>query len=189
MVESGILSLTARIRVFRGQRVLLDSDLAELYAVETRRLNEQVRRNVARFPADFVFQLTADEYQALRSQTATLNSGRGQHRKYLPYAFTEHGAVMVAMVLNSLRAVEVSVFVVRAFVRLRELSATHQELAQRLAELEEKSEALSLRHDALASHTRAQLQQVLAAIRQLTSPPEAPRRPIGFVTPEEAKKG
>lgn len=189
-IDSGIESLATHIRLLRGQRVLLDSDLAALYGVETRRLNEQIRRNAARFPEDFVFQLTAEEQHCLRSQNATLNSsGRGQHRKYLPYAFTEHGSVMAAMVLNSPRAVEVSVFVVRAFIRLRELAATHQELAQRLAELEEKSEALSARHDALAHNTRAQLQQILATIRQLTMPQEPARRPIGFVTPSEPSAG
>jgi hypothetical protein len=107
-IDSGIESLATHIRLLRGQRVLLDSDLAALYGVETRRLNEQIRRNAARFPEDFVFQLTAEEQHCLRSQNATLNSsGRGQHRKYLPYAFTEHGSVMAAMVLNSPRAVEV----------------------------------------------------------------------------------
>jgi hypothetical protein len=105
-------AITLRIATARGQRVILDSDLAALYEVETKRFNEAVRRNLAKFPADFMFQLTAEEWAALRSQSATLNAagtGRGQHRKYLPYAFTEHGAIMAANLLSSPRAVEVSV--------------------------------------------------------------------------------
>jgi hypothetical protein len=101
------------IHEIRGQKVILDSDLAALYGVPTKRLNEQVQRNIARFPDDFLFRLTSDEAESLRSQIATLKTGRGQHRKYIPYAFTEHGAFMAASVLNSPRAVEVSVFVVR----------------------------------------------------------------------------
>ena len=108
------------ILVLREQRVLLDSSLAAMYGVPTKRFNEQVKRNLARFPADFAFQLSDEEAESLRSQIATLKKGgRGQHRKYLPYAFTEHGAIMAAMVLNSARAVEMSVYVVRAFVQLR----------------------------------------------------------------------
>ena len=107
--------------LMRGQKVMLDSDLAELYGVPTKRLNEQVKRNIDRFPPDFMFRLSQEEAEILRSQNATLKGGRGQHRKYLPYAFTEHGAIMAATVLNSQRAVEMSVFVVRAFVQLREM--------------------------------------------------------------------
>ena len=109
-----IESISLSIASLRGQRVILDSDLAALYGVETKRFNEQVKRNLARFPADFLFQLTTDEFDSLRSQIATLKPGRGQHRKYLPYAFTEHGALMASTVLNSARAVEVSIYVVRA---------------------------------------------------------------------------
>lgn len=181
-------AITQRILLLRGQKVLLDSDLAELYGVETKRLNEQVRRNETRFPDDFMFQLSADEYAALRSQFATLKTGRGQHRKYMPYVFTEHGAIMAATILSSPRAVEVSVYVVRAFVQLRELAATHQDLAKRLDELEEKSEALALQHDTFAHNTRTQLKQVFEAIRQLMTPPEPSRRPIGFVSQEATKK-
>jgi hypothetical protein len=112
------------IILVRGEKVMLDAELAEIYGVETKRVNEQVRRNLNRFPPDFMFQLTADEWDSLRSQFATLK--RGQHRKYLPYAFTEHGALMLANVLNSERAAQTSVMVVRAFVRLRQLlSACH----------------------------------------------------------------
>ncbi|WP_140637358.1 ORF6N domain-containing protein [Methylibium rhizosphaerae] len=184
-------AITLRIATVRGQRVLLDTDLAALYEVETKRFNEAVRRNLAKFPADFMFQLSADEWAALRSQFATLNAapaGRGQHRKYLPYAFTEHGAIMAANLLSSPRAVEVSVYVVRAFVRLRELAATQGDLAQRLAELEEKTEALALSHDTFSRNTRAQLKQVFDALRELMTPPEPHKRPIGFVTPEQHKK-
>ncbi|MDR0577988.1 MAG: ORF6N domain-containing protein [Candidatus Accumulibacter sp.] len=181
-VPAAAESIALSIVTVRDQRILLDSDLAQLYGVETKRLNEQVRRNGARFPDDFMFQLTAGEYAALRSQFAALKTGRGQHRKYLPYAFTEHGAIMAAMVLNSPRAVEVSVYVVRAFVRLRESAATHRDLAKRLDELEEKTQALAFGHESFAHNTRVQLKQVFETLRQLMRPPEPSKRPIGFVT-------
>lgn len=179
-------AITLRIATVRGQRVILDSDLAALYEVETKRFNEAVKRNLAKFPADFMFALTQDEWAALRSQFATLNAttGRGQHRKYLPYAFTEHGAIMAATILSSPRAVEVSVYVVRAFVRLRELATTHQDLATRLDELEQKTELLAMQHDTFSRNTRNQLKQVFDALRELMTPPEPPKRPIGFITPE-----
>jgi len=166
------------ILVIRGHKVLLDVDLATLYGVETRRLNEQVRRNAQRFPADFMFQLTAQEWAALRSQIATLKTGRGQHRKYPPHAFTEHGAIMAATVLNSSRAVEVSIYVVRAFVKLRELLATHKELAKRLDELEARIEKkLATQDQAIAG--------ILDAIRELMTPSELPKkRKIGFMQDE-----
>lgn len=182
-----IQSISLAIAALRGQRVILDSDLAALYGVETKRFNEQVKRNAARFPADFMFQLTAEESDSLRSQIATLKTGRGQHRKYLPYVFTEHGAIMAAMVLNSPRAVEVSVYVVRAFVRLREAAVLHKDLAERLASLEEKTEALAMSHDTFSRNTRNQLRQVFDALRELTIPPDPPARPIGFVTHEDKK--
>lgn len=171
-----------------GQRVILDTDLAALYEVETKRFNEAVKRNLAKFPADFMFALTQDEWTALRSQFATLNAGRGQHRKYLPYAFTEHGAIMAATILSSPHAIEVSVYVVRAFVRLRELAATHGDLAKRLNELEDKTEALAMNHDTFSRNTRTQLKQVFDALRELMTPPDPPKRPIGFVTPEDKSK-
>lgn len=174
--------VTKRIALMRGQKILLDSDLAELYGVETRRLNEQVRRNIDRFPSDFMFQLTAEEYALLMSQIATSKAGRGGRRK-LPMAFTEHGALMAATVLNSSRAVEVSVYVVRAFVQLREVLATHNVLAAKLEELEHKTELLALKHDTLAQNTRAQLKQVFDAIRELMAPPIPPKkRSIGFTS-------
>lgn len=181
-------AITLRIITMRGQRVLLDADLAALYDVPTKRFNEAVKRNLAKFPADFMFQLNADEWAALRSQFATINTGgRGQHRKYRPYAFTEHGAIMAATILSSPRAIEVSVYVVRAFVRLRELAATHGDLAKRLAELEEKTEGLAMSHDTFSRNTRNQLKQVFDALRELMTPPDPPKRPIGFVTHEEQK--
>ena len=136
-----------------------------------------------------MFQLAQEEWDALRSQFATLKTARGQHRKYLPHAFTEHAAIMAATILNSPRAIKVSVYVVRTFVRLREMLATNKELAAKLEELEQKTQALALRHDTLAANTRTQLKQVFEAIRELMSPPEPKRRPIGFITPEEKKRG
>ncbi len=161
--------------MLRGQKVMLDSDLAALYGVETRRLNEQVRRNLSRFPAEFMFQVDAGELAGLMSQIATSKSGRGGPRK-LPLAFTEHGAIMAATVLSSPRAIEASVYVVRAFVRLREMLASNQELAAQFEQLERK----------LASHDEA-IVGILEAIRQLMQPPRAASRPIGFVTPKEGK--
>lgn len=184
---AAVESISLSIATLRGQRVILDSDLAALYGVETKRFNEAVKRNAARFPADFMFQLSAEESDSLRSQMATLKTGRGQHRKYLPYVFTEHGAIMAAMVLNSARAVEVSVYVVRAFVRLREAAVLHKDLAERLSSLEEKTEHLATQHEVFSRNTRNQLRQVFDALRELTTPPEPPKRPIGFVTPEDKK--
>jgi hypothetical protein len=177
------------ILVLRGHKVMLDTDLAALYGVSTKRFNEQVRRNHSRFPVDFMFQLTGEEWDALRSQFATLNAGRGRHRKYLPYAFTEHGAIMAATILNSPRATEISVYIDRAFVRLRETLATHKALASKLETLEKQTAALAFKHDALASNTRAQFKQVMDTLRELMAQPEPPpepkRRPIGFVYPKE----
>jgi hypothetical protein len=181
-------SISLSIAALRGQRVILDSELAALYGVETKRFNEAVKRNATRFPADFMFQLSAEESDSLRSQIATLKTGRGQHRKYLPYVFTEHGAIMAAMVLNSPRAVEVSVYVVRAFVRLREAAVLHKDLADRLTSLEEKTEALAMSHDTFSRNTRAQLKQVFDALRELMTPPDPPKRPIGFITSEDKPK-
>jgi len=181
-------AITLRIATVRGHRVLLDADLAALYDVPTKRFNEAVKRNLAKFPADFMLQLSAEEWAALRSQFATLNAagtGRGQHRKYLPYAFTEHGAIMAATILSSPRAIEVSVYVVRAFVRMRELAATHGDLAKRLAELEDKTEALAMNHDTFSRNTRNQLREVFDALRELMTPPDPPKRPIGFISPED----
>ncbi|OFZ98731.1 MAG: DNA-binding protein [Betaproteobacteria bacterium RIFCSPLOWO2_02_FULL_62_17] len=164
-----------RILLVRGQKVLLDADLAALYGVTTKRFNEQVRRNVDRFPADFMFQITNQELAILRSQIATSSSDPHRDtwggRRYLPQAFTEHGAIMAATLLNSPRATEVSVYVVRAFVRLRELLASNKQLARRLDQHEKK----------LATHDQA-ISGLVNTIRELMAPPEPPRkRRIGFV--------
>jgi hypothetical protein len=189
--------ITQRIFVLREQKVLLDADLAALYGVDTRRLNEQVRRNRARFPQDFIFELTTDEFANLKSQFATSSSIASNHggRRKLPLAFTEHGAIMAATILSSPRAVEVSVYVVRAFLKLRELVATHQGLAKRLdaleAKLEEKTESLAMQHDTFSRNTRAQLKQVFDALRELMTPPELPpppKRAIGFVPQDDKSK-
>ncbi len=164
--------ITRSVLVLRGHRVLLDAELAALYGVSTTRLNQQVRRNHKRFPEDFIFQLTASEYAALMLQNATSKSGRGGRRK-LPLAFTEHGAIMTATVLNSPRAVEMSVYVVRAFLKLREMLASNKELARRFAQLETRLDKKLTDHDeAIAA--------ILSAIRQLMHPPTPKRRPIGF---------
>jgi hypothetical protein len=162
----------------RGKRVILSHDLATAYGVTTKRLNEQVKRNIRRFPSDFAFELTDEEWIALRSQIATSNVrlGRGG-RRYRPYAFTEHGAVMAASVLNSDRAVEVSVFVVRAFVRMSRMLASHRQLALKLAELEAR----------VSTHDRS-IQSLLAAIRSLITPPEPKKKRIGF-GPDDNRTG
>lgn len=165
--------IAKRILIVRGQRVLLDADLAALYGVSAKRLNEQVRRNRAKFPDDFAFQMEIKELHSLRSQNATLDGGRGRHRKYAPLAFTEHGAIMAATVLNSPRAVEMSVYVVRAFVKLREVLASNTELARKLEALEKSVATL----DARTCH---QFEEVYRAIRALMAPPAAKSRPIGF---------
>ena len=156
------------IYVVRGQKVILAKDLAALYGVVTWRLNEQVKRNRSRFPEDFVFQLTREEDHALTSQFARSKSGRGG-RRTLSYVFTEHGAIMAAMVLNSARAVEMSTQVVRAFVRLREMLTTNRRLAQKLLELERK----------LEGHDQA-IHNLFETIRQLLNVPESNPRRIGF---------
>lgn len=186
--------VTHRIVVLRGQRVILDSELAALYGVETKRFNEAVKRNAEKFPADFMFQLSDEEFTALRSQFATSNAdtpqtatGRGG-RRYAPRVFTEHGALMASMVLNSPRAVEVSIYVVRAFVQLRDMANTHQGLAKRLDALEEKTEALAMSHDTFSRNTRNQLRQIFEALRELATPAEEPqpaKRSIGFITHED----
>jgi hypothetical protein len=158
-----------RILLIRSQRVMLDADLAELYGVKTKVLNQAIRRNLNRFPDDFMFRLTEVETKSLRSQFVTSNAGRGG-RRYRPYVFTEHGAIMAASVLNSPRAVKVSVYVVRAFVKLREVLSTHKALARKLAELERRLDT----HD-------DQIEALLEAIRELMAPPPEPRRRrIGF---------
>src|SRR5256714_1273168 len=155
---------------------MLDFDLARVYGVETKALNRAAKRNADRFPKDFMFQISSREWENLRCQFGTLKTGRGQHRKYLPYAFTEHGAIMAANVLNSARAVQMSVFVVRAFVKLREALGAHKELADKLTELERR----------VGTHDKA-IVSIIAAIRGLTESPKHKPRAIGFRAKRESK--
>jgi ORF6N domain len=164
-----------KILAIRGQRVILDEELARLYGVSTRAFNQAVKRNENRFPADFMFQLTAEEATLLKSQSVTSSWGG---RRKLPYAFTEHGAVQAANVLRSNRAVTMSVHIVRAFIRMREALVGHRELARRLQGLERTLLALDLKTD-------ARFEEVFLAIRSLMQPPTHQKRPIGFVWPDE----
>lgn len=171
--------IAERIFIVRGQKVILDADLAALYEVPTKQFNQAVKRNLAKFPTDFMFALAAAEWEALRSQFVTLDTGPGRHRKYLPYVFTEHGAIMAATLLNSPRAVEVSVYVVRAFVRLREFLASNKELARQLKALEQRIERkLGSQDQAIAG--------IIDRLRQLMSPSSTKRR-IGFVIDDDNK--
>jgi len=167
--------IAQRIHLIRGQRVVLDTDLAAFYGETTKRFNQQVSRNQERFPEDFMFQLNEEEFAALRLQFATLKTGRGQHRKYLPYVFTEHGAIMAATLLNSPRATELSVYVVRAFVELRGILTSNRELATKVHSLERKV-SVHERHIAELADSMAEL---------LAAPPPPPKRSIGFITPED----
>jgi ORF6N domain-containing protein len=178
-----------KIITIRDRKVVLDVDLASIYGVTTKRLNEQLRRNRKRFPNDFAFQLTVDEYESLRSQVATLDEGtfggeskrsqtatfkpgRGQHRKYRPWAFTEHGALQAANILRSDRAIAMSVYVIRAFIEQREKLAANTAILKRLAEIDKTL----LEHDT----TLREIYQKLLPL--LAPPPEPPRRQIGFHT-------
>jgi hypothetical protein len=157
-----------KILLIGGQKVMLDSDLATLYGVPTKRLNEQVRRNVKRFPADFMYQLSKEEFESLKSHFATSSSWGG--RRTPPYVFTEQGIAMLSSVLNSDRAIDVNIQIMRTFVKLREVMSTHKDLAKKLADLEKKYDG--------------QFQIVFEAIRQLIEQPEQPKRKIGFVARE-----
>jgi hypothetical protein len=164
----------SKIFVLRGQRVILDTDLAELYGVQVRHLNQQVKRNAKRFPLAFRFQLSQHELKILRSQNVISSEGHGGTR-YLPYVFTEHGTIMAATVLNSKRAIEMSVFVVLAFVRMRRAIAGNHQILTKLAELEGRLDS----HD-------TDIQDLMEAIRELMSPPEPTRTQIGFEAPSDA---
>jgi chaperonin cofactor prefoldin len=163
--------IESRILVLRRHKVILDTDLAELYGVSVKRLNEQVKRNRDRFPPDFMFRLSAKEYEVLRSQSATSKTGRGG-RRFLPYAFTEHGAIMAATVLNSQSAIAMSLFVVRAFVRMRELLAQNRQIAAKIEQLENRLD----KHD-------TDLQEIVEAIKELMIPLEGSGAKIGFQLP------
>ncbi|NVL89491.1 MAG: ORF6N domain-containing protein [Desulfobacterales bacterium] len=156
--------ITEKIYLLRGKKVMLDRDLSGLYGVATKVLKQAVRRNVKRFPDDFMFELTKEENQSLRSQCVTLK--RGQHSKYLPFAFTEQGVAMLSSVLNSDRAIQANIQIMRAFAQLRQMLATHKDLARKLAALEKKYDK--------------QFKVVFEAIDELMTPPEKPRKKIGF---------
>jgi ORF6N domain-containing protein len=163
-----------KIYLIRGCKVMLDSDLAELYQVPTKRLNEAVRRNLRRFPADFMFQLSEEELENLRSQIATSSSGHGGRRN-APYAFTEHGVAMLSSVLTSDRAVELNILIIRAFVRLREYLATHKDLARKLEDVERTQ-----------PEHGAHIEQIYGYIQRLIEPvPDSPKRRIGFAAEGE----
>src|SRR5277367_100071 len=166
----------SKIFVLRGQRVILDTDLAELYGVEARHLNQQVKRNARRFPFAFCFQLSAHEFKILRSQNVISSEGHGGTR-YRPHVFTEHGAIMAATVLNSERAIEMSVFVVLAFVRMRRAIVENRHILTKLAQLERRLES----HD-------GDIQELMDAIRDLMSPAEPSRSHIGFEVPAPSGK-
>ncbi len=166
-----------RILHIRGRQVMLDEDLADLYGVETKRLVEQVKRNVERFPADFMFQLNDDEVAALRSQSATSKVGHGG-RRYAPYVFTEQGVAMLSGVLRSKRAIAVNIEIMRAFVELRRAAASYAALEERLRELERGTTERFGQHD-------EQLEQIFETLRQLICPPARPKHPVGFRPPED----
>ena len=175
MASKKLAPIESLIVVIRDQRVILAADLAQIYGVQTRGLNQAIKRNFEKFPDDFMFRLTrrdAEEISRSRSQSVIMK--RGQNIKYLPYAFTEYGAIMAANVLNSPRAVQMSVFVVRAFVRLRQMIASHKDLTRRLGEMEKKYDM--------------QFKVVFDAIRQLMAPPEGKKRKIGFLVKEKAAR-
>jgi hypothetical protein len=171
--KAAVVPIESRITILGQQKIILDTALAEIYGVPVKRLNQQVKRNRSRFPADFMFQLKPREFAALRLQFATANQGRGGRRS-LPYVFTEHGAIMAATVLNSERAVEMSVLVVRAFVRLRAMLAANKEFADRIEELEKH----------LAKH-EGSIQEIVRLIKRLMEPPLTRRSKIGFALQSE----
>ena len=162
--------ITGKIYLIRGTKVMLDSDLAELYGVETRVLKQAVRRNISRFPADFMFELTQKEYQSLRSQNVTLK--RGQHSKYPPFAFSEQGVAMLSSTLNSERAIQVNIQIMRAFIQLRQMIVSHKDLKKKIAAMEKKYDE--------------QFAIVFEAIKQLLEEDEKPKRKIGYVKERKA---
>ena len=166
VAPSGAL-VTGRIHLIRGQKVMLDRDLAELYGVETKQLKRQVRRNIGRFPEDFMFELTKEEAEVSRSQFVTLK--QGQNIKYLPFAFTEHGILMLANVLRSEQAISVSIQIIRVFNRMREVLLSHQEILQKLEQLEGRVTG----HD-------EEIQAIFDHLTELVSPSQQTRTAIGF---------
>ena len=178
-----VVVIATRIIELRGKKVMLDRDLAKLYGVAVKVLNQAVKRNIKRFPDDFMFQLSWEEVQSLRSQIVTLSntkpriSRRGRHIKYLPYVFTEHGVAMLSSVLNSERAIQVNILIMRAFTKLREILLTHKDLAVKIDALENK----------YAEHDQT-IKEIFQAIRQLLEPPEKKRKIIGFHTYNDDEK-
>jgi phage regulator Rha-like protein len=179
MVTYSSVDITTLIVTVRGKRVILDRDLAALYGVPTFRFNEAVKRNRSRFPEDFMFQLTRDEVVSLTSQFAMSKSRRGG-RRTLPYAFTEHGTVMAANILRSERAIQMSVFVVRAFIRMRQMLIEQRGLARKLAELEKELTARLDVHETAITEVLQQIMQLLSAPPE----PEPPKKRIGFLVEE-----
>jgi hypothetical protein len=164
--------IESKIFLIRGQKVMLDVDLADLYGVQTRTLNQAVKRNIERFPEDFMFQLTWDETKCLRSQIVILKDNetkRGKHIKYPPYAFTEQGVAMLSSVLRSKRAIQVNIMIMRTFIRLKQMIATHKELAYKIEELERKYK----KHD-------IEIESIFGVIKKMLEPPKSPPRKIGF---------
>ena len=174
VVAMHLVRIEGLIYEVRGHRVMLDSDLAALYGVETRELNQAVSRNLQRFPEDFMFQLTGEEFDSLRSQIVILETGRGRHRKYVPRVFTEQGVAMLSGVLNSPRAVRVNIEIMRVFVRLRRALVSNRELAEKLAELEQK-----------VAVNDESIRAIFDAIRRLIEEPVSPKRRIGFGVEDE----
>lgn len=183
-ISTAMAKIESCILLIRGQKVMIDADLAQLYGVTTRRLNEQVKRNASRFPPDFIFVLTQQEKAEVVANCDHLN--KLKFSKSMPIAFTEHGAIQAANVLESPQAIEMGVYVVRAFVHLREMTVSNKELTLRMDELEKRAELLAFKHDAFEHSTHIQLKQIIAVLRELmTAPPAAEKRPIGFVTPAD----
>ncbi len=171
-------TLETFIHIVRGQKVMLDADIAGLYQVETRTLNQAVRRNLHRFPADFMFRLTAQEATSLRSQTVILNTGRGRHAKYAPLAFTEHGIAMLSSVLRSKRAAQMSIAIVRAFIKMRELVAANKEMAVRIDKLERGQDQTASVIQVLAED----IDHLAGEVEQMKALPPVSKRRIGFRT-------
>jgi phage regulator Rha-like protein len=175
-----VSSIESLIYVMRGHKVMLDHDLAELYGVETKVLNQAVRRNIERFPSDFMFQLTHEEAESSRSQIVTLKIKRGQNFKYAPYAFTEHGIAMLSSVLRSPRAIQMNILIIRAFVRMRELIATHKELAMKVEKLERGHEQTNSVIEVLIED----IDKLSKDIHWIKNPPLPRKHRIGFVGKE-----
>lgn len=192
------LIIQQKIHIIRGEQVMLDSDLADMYGMETKVLKQAVRRNIQRFPSDFMFQLTKEEYTSLRSQFVTLKSGRGQHAKYMPYAFTEQGVAMLSSILNSDTAIEVNIAIMRTFVAVRRLVSTTalpdspaeriEKLEHDVQELKEYMEEVFTDQNDINEDTRVQLElinQALAELQNAKRQSEKPRNPIGFIQPKQ----